>query len=517
MSVDKITTMLEGILKKSSAVLGKGEAVTKQALVLPWSEQLTWFFTISFMWLLITPTVLSANTNSQNSSPRDSEILLFVTYGDMPYDASVSNYIQQGKEAKDSMVLKRFIELTIKRRRDFPLVINLGDMGRLEDACFPEWRNKFFSRWKNFGKPVIYTPGDNDWTDCSRANQDPLEQLAQIRNTIFGNDGLFYGENGLCKTSIPTLKCEPTPPNTLPELFRWSYQNIAFATVHMVGSRNGWVDHVPELQEEVRHRVKNMQQVLLNLQKSVILEKRAAAVVATQVDPFTNGQCQEDYVELCDSLKQLAQQVRVPVLFVHGDTNAHCLDQPFPTVRNLWRLNAPGDHKVIDADLVYFAPGNSTKPFRVEGLLSGLEPLNQCNYDQTKPDEKIKYNRIGALVRRNSVDCPSNYLISNISSIDKELIGGYISVTQTPNSSHFAVKVNITKGTPNTKYKVYLKCNRHLGTVLTDNDGVGIGIFDFNSSSTEKNFTFDIYLQGSSAGNTYQSEPISFGVKTIIP
>ncbi|NJO16995.1 MAG: hypothetical protein HC877_15020 [Thioploca sp.] len=435
----------------------------------------------------------------------------------MPYGAKVSNYMQQGREAKDSIVLERFIEPTIKRRHDFPFVINLGDMGRLENACFPEWRDKFFKIWKTFDKPVIYTPGDNDWTDCSRANQDPLDQLAKIRKTVFGDDGLFYGDNGLCKTYIPTLKCEQTPPNTLPELFRWSYQNVAFATVHMVGSRNGWVNNAPEQQEEVRNRVRSMQQVLLSLQNAAILDKREAIVIATQVDPFPNGQCQVDYVELCDNLKQLAQKVEVPVLFVHGDTNAHCLDQPFSTVRNLWRLNAPGDYKVIDADIVYFSPGNSTKPFRVEGLLSGLEPLSKCNYDQTNPDEKIKPNRIGALVRWDFADCQNNDISSNLFDIDEGFIGGYTSVTQTPNSSLFSVKVNITKGTPNTEYNVYLKCNRHLGIVQTDNDGVGRGIFDFDSSSRDRIFAFDIYPEGSSAGNTYQSEQISFGIRANMP
>ena len=213
-----------------------------------WSRQFTLFF---FIWLLIIPIVLLANTNSQNSSPRSSKILLFVTYGDMPYGAKVSNYIQQGKEAKDSIVLERFIEPIIKRKHDFPFVINLGNMGRLEDSGFPEWRDKFFKIWKNFDKPGSYTPGD-----CSRANQDPLDQLAKIRKTVFGDDGLFYGDNSLCKTYISTLKCEQTPPNTLPELFRWSYQNIAFATIHMLRSRNGWVDNAPKLQEEVRNREK---------------------------------------------------------------------------------------------------------------------------------------------------------------------------------------------------------------------------------------------------------------------
>ncbi len=83
-------------------------------------------------------------------------------------------------------------------------------------------------------------------------------------------------------------------------------------------------------------------------------------------------------------MQTLAANLDKPVLLVHGDTNAYCFDQPFPVGKTpkLWRLNAPGDFKVIDASLISFDPSNSSKPFEVTGLLSGKEPPQICDYSR---------------------------------------------------------------------------------------------------------------------------------------
>jgi len=39
--------------------------------------------------------------------------------------------------------------------------------------------------------PVVYLPGDNEWTDCHPTRKDPLERLAHIRRTMFATDRSF--------------------------------------------------------------------------------------------------------------------------------------------------------------------------------------------------------------------------------------------------------------------------------------------------------------------------------------
>jgi hypothetical protein len=55
----------------------------------------------------------------------------------------------------------------------------------------------FYHRRDEFQKskpPFIYTPGDNEWTDCHEVkhqSNDPLERLAKIREIFFQGDQTF--------------------------------------------------------------------------------------------------------------------------------------------------------------------------------------------------------------------------------------------------------------------------------------------------------------------------------------
>jgi hypothetical protein len=49
---------------------------------------------------------------------------------------------------------------------------------------------------ETFADPLVYTPGDNEWTDCHRADNGgylPTERLATIRGTFFPNPGRTPG------------------------------------------------------------------------------------------------------------------------------------------------------------------------------------------------------------------------------------------------------------------------------------------------------------------------------------
>jgi hypothetical protein len=115
-----------------------------------------------------------------------------------------------------------------------------------------------------------------------------------------------------------------------------------------------------------------------------------AVVVATQLDPFGRAINQETplsrclsnpaYAGFCNQVESLAEGLGKPVLLLHGDTNAYCLDQPFDHSKNLWRLNAPGDFKYVDAVVIKVFPTDLDQPFQVTGLLSGTTPPAVCDY-----------------------------------------------------------------------------------------------------------------------------------------
>ena len=453
-------------------------------------------------------------------APEANSKLLFASFGDMPYMVPTVNYRQGDQEAEDRLVLRRLIEPTLKRRRDIPFLIHMGDIGRVEDACTRPWQKETLLEWNRIGKPLVVIPGDNDWVDCGRLGVQPLERLKEIRETFYSgnqfttingttfNTSVLTGERGLCTSGIPELTCEAKPPESTPEMVRWSYRNVAFAAIHHTSSNNGWVKNDLSRQAETAGRVRAMKQVLGELEQTAIQRKREAVVVATQVDPFTE-QCKGHYAEICESVRKLARNLPVPVLLVHGDTNAYCLDQPIADAPNLWRLNGVGDWKVIDADLVSFDPTNPRKPFTVRGLLTGLEPLSRCNYRSQEPDDNIRFNRLAALVPLATAECDHRTVTPQITPATEDNLGGYVSLTQT-GERLATVRVALTQARPHTRYKLGLSCGSGLGTITTDGEGIGNGTFLLDTQRQRQPWAFALSPEAASNALTYRSEPIQF-------
>ncbi|MGK7954402.1 MAG: hypothetical protein AB4063_03935 [Crocosphaera sp.] len=309
----------------------------------------------------------------------------FIVYGDLPYMISLPD----GRT--DEEVLKEDILPAIQQRKDVPFVIHLGDLSRPQYACEDQFLYDVKAFWeKDIQKPVFYTPGDNDWTDCDRSYlpnpQSEIERLAAIRR-------IFFSEP---KQLDPQWQYEQN--STLPENELWIYEGVLFVTQHIVSTNNGrdeiLIDDPQEVLALVDERDQANKEWLDHGLKIAKQEAIEAVVIASQLDPFGPEDGENDaftrctnnaaYGGFCEQLQTFAINVQKPVLFVHGDTNAYCYDQPFGTelAPNIWRLNAPGDHKYIDASVVSYDRNNPEQPFDITGLLSGDPPPPICDYSK---------------------------------------------------------------------------------------------------------------------------------------
>src|SRR5439155_23616272 len=89
------------------------------------------------------------------------------------------------------------------------LVLHVGDIHSGSMACTgagllplpkdanPAWNLAVFALFDHFKDPVVYTPGDNEWTDCHKKKQfstgAPLNELAAVRNLFFPFPGTTLG------------------------------------------------------------------------------------------------------------------------------------------------------------------------------------------------------------------------------------------------------------------------------------------------------------------------------------
>ena len=116
---------------------------------------------------------------------------------------------------------------------DVQFTVHVGDTKNGSSPCTDEYNTFIKNEFDRFAKPLVYTPGDNEWTDCHRpaaGRYNPLERLAAIRETFFGHPGLTLGAEPMRVDSQAALG--------VPENVSFRRQGIAVAALHVVGSNN---------------------------------------------------------------------------------------------------------------------------------------------------------------------------------------------------------------------------------------------------------------------------------------
>jgi hypothetical protein len=107
----------------------------------------------------------------------------------------------------------------------------------------------------------------------------------------------------------------------------------------------------------------------------------------------------------------------------------------------------------------------------------------------------------GALVRQDFSDCSNG-------NVRPDEGGGTVYVVRGTDGTT-SVKVAIT-AKPNTTYHFYLKCVQILGDIMTDDKGVGVGLFTFQAAQGGNVLAFEMYPDGAPLGNKFQSVQIRF-------
>jgi hypothetical protein len=179
-----------------------------------------------------------------------------------------------------------------------------------------------------FHQPLIYTPGDNEWSDCWRtpgASHDPLERLQKLRSLFFA-DGYSLGQQ-----KIPL-----TRQNALyPEHAHWAREAILFATLNVPGGNNNL-----RMPEEWAAREKAVLNWLEATFARARAERHRAVVLVMQANPFLRSVAVKNgYESLLHALANQSQRFEGEVLLIHGDTHRFRIDQPLTGARSRQRVS----------------------------------------------------------------------------------------------------------------------------------------------------------------------------------
>lgn len=256
----------------------------------------------------------------------------FALIGDMPYGA-----------AKETPFARLVDE--INRDNEIDFVMHAGDIKAGSERCDDDLILRRFKLYQTFQRAFVYTPGDNEWTDCHRANNgqhNPLERLAFLRSVFFPQ----IGQTTAGQLRPVRSQADDSAYSEFIENVMFRKHSVIFATVHVVGSNNDlepWVGISPtdSCASPVPVRIAEF-------------ERRQAAALAwidevfaaadgtmglfllTQANPYNApsnpAQCPSGFQAFLARLETRAEQYGKPVMLAHGDDHFFVVDQPLPNL-----------------------------------------------------------------------------------------------------------------------------------------------------------------------------------------
>ena len=234
-------------------------------------------------------------------------------------------------------------------------VIHAGDIKTGSQPCTDAFLEERLAIFSHFEDPFILTPGDNDWTDCHREKAgrfDPLERLQKLRSLFYPRVGMTLGKRA---TKVQSQAASPEY-REFPENVHWEREGVHYATIHIVGSRNGLApfqkpsltdvqaapvrteEHDAEVERRTRAGIVWLRRafseaesgkgLFLTLHAALGLERRREA------DP-------PHFEALLDVLREETEHFARPVVLAHGDSHYFRIDKPLRRKadgRRLWNF-----------------------------------------------------------------------------------------------------------------------------------------------------------------------------------
>ena len=302
----------------------------------------------------------SVNAQQLASSPAFN----FVVFGDMPY-LLPADYGRFENLIRD-----------VNAQKTQVFNVHVGDIKASKTECTDESYKKIFGYFGQFDKPLIYVPGDNEWTDCNKYHNPPVwdeeERLSALRKLFFD------GKTSLGKTKLP-LTSQALHPEFAKyvENNRWEYGNVSFATVHVVGSNNNFLPNAKNNNAEFYGRDKANMAWLDEVFDNANVKNHIGIVIFLHADMYNPDKDSKEanaFSDFKDKLQAHTVDFKKPVLLINGDSHVFLVDKPMyekgklkKGIDNFTRLQVFGENN-IHAVKVTINPATAGL-FQIEQLL----------------------------------------------------------------------------------------------------------------------------------------------------
>lgn len=304
-----------------------------------------------------------SSTGQANDNGRHKDLsFAYAVYGDAPYGTSPT-------DTSETDATPSFIR-TINADPSVQAVVHVGDIHSGSQYCTAAYDRQIYQLWRAYADPMVYTPGDNEWTDCQKkkegggvynpatgtidyvlgpddkpvsyAGGDPIANLDLVRSIFFAKAGKTLGSGKLNVASQAKKydHAHPTDKQFI-ENVMWSENNVQFVTVNIPGGSNNdadpWYAAPTESAAQAQARAELTGAATRWIQAAFAQASKdhaAGVVIINQADMWDvdgNAAGAAHLTNYEPIIKTIADQSKAfgnPVLMLNGDSHVYRSDNP---------------------------------------------------------------------------------------------------------------------------------------------------------------------------------------------
>ncbi len=202
--------------------------------------------------------------------------------------------------------------------------IHVGDIGNPRiGSCTDVVIDTVAEQFSRFTHPLIYTPGDNEWTDC-RGNYNPYERLEVLRNRFF-SEPISLGN----KPISVVRQSDESEHKQMVENLRWKWNDVLFATIHVPGGHNGIGIGTEQALLEFNARNRANLDWIQHTFEIAKQDNARAVVLVFHVDMYRPlYDSSPGYSAMKRTLRIETANYNGQVLFINGDSHDFLIDRP---------------------------------------------------------------------------------------------------------------------------------------------------------------------------------------------
>ena len=284
------------------------------------------------------------------ASGGNADKLTLAVYGDSPYlDKAFPALPHAELDATPA-----FID-TVNADKSVQEVVHVGDIHSGSEPCTQSYDQSIFDFWTAFERPLVYTPGDNEWSDCTKANEEPgsdnadpvthpdlpLENLALVRQIFFANPGRTLGRHPMHVITQAQAydPQDPTDANYV-ENVMWRQGKTVFVTLNIPGGSNNDIDpwyashkipaspdQLPEMEQRTGADIRWLNAAFARAER----ERANDVVIIGQADMWDTTDSpshQTNYEPIVAAMAENSTFFGKPVLYLNGDSHIYRSDDP---------------------------------------------------------------------------------------------------------------------------------------------------------------------------------------------